>query len=77
MIRVIGAIALTGLALMQVTPKPMTPAIQVTPWTVGPGDAPVRFRGVSAASDTVVWASGTKGTVVRTPDSGGTWPVSY
>ena len=32
-----------------------------------------RFRGISAASDRVVWASGTGGTVVRTIDAGATW----
>jgi len=32
-----------------------------------------RLRGVSAASGTVAWASGNKGTVVRTVDGGATW----
>jgi photosystem II stability/assembly factor-like uncharacterized protein len=32
-----------------------------------------RLRGVSAASATVAWASGDKGTVVRTVDGGATW----
>jgi photosystem II stability/assembly factor-like uncharacterized protein len=32
-----------------------------------------RLRGVSAASDAVAWASGNKGTVVRTTDGGATW----
>jgi len=32
-----------------------------------------RLRGVSAASDTVAWASGNKGTVVRTVDGGSAW----
>ncbi len=31
------------------------------------------FRGLSAVSDKVVWASGTKGTFVRTTDGGKTW----
>src|SRR5690349_10281566 len=37
------------------------------------GVPPVRLRGISAASDDVVWASGAKGTIVRTTDSGRTW----
>jgi photosystem II stability/assembly factor-like uncharacterized protein len=41
--------------------------------TVGPTDAPVRFRGLSAVSDTVAWASGNQGTIVRTVDGGETW----
>jgi len=32
-----------------------------------------RLRGVSAVSDIVAWASGNKGTVVRTIDGGATW----
>jgi len=32
-----------------------------------------RLRGVSAVSDSVAWASGNKGTVVRTVDGGATW----
>jgi photosystem II stability/assembly factor-like uncharacterized protein len=36
-----------------------------------------RFRGVSAVSEQVAWASGNKGTIVRTTDGGATWtPVS-
>ena len=31
------------------------------------------FRGLSAASATVAWASGTKGTFTRTTDAGATW----
>ena len=33
----------------------------------------VRLRGVSAISDTVAWASGAKGTIVRTSDGGTNW----
>lgn len=35
----------------------------------------VSFRGLSAVSADVVWASGTNGTVTRTTDSGKTWDV--
>jgi photosystem II stability/assembly factor-like uncharacterized protein len=34
-----------------------------------------RLRAVSAASEKVVWASGNKGTVVRTNDGGATWAL--
>ncbi|MFN2563473.1 MAG: WD40/YVTN/BNR-like repeat-containing protein [Gemmatimonadaceae bacterium] len=33
------------------------------------------FRGLSVVSERVVWASGTRGTVVRTTDGGRTWAV--
>src|SRR5262249_12238153 len=32
-----------------------------------------QLRGVSAASSTVAWASGSKGTYLRTTDGGATW----
>ncbi|HEY4613327.1 MAG TPA: hypothetical protein VII11_10110, partial [Bacteroidota bacterium] len=32
-----------------------------------------RFRGVSAVNDSVVWASGNRGTVVRTTNGGASW----
>ena len=33
------------------------------------------FRGLSVVDDRVVWASGTRGTVIRTTDGGNTWRV--
>jgi photosystem II stability/assembly factor-like uncharacterized protein len=45
-------------------------------WTVQPSGTSVRFRGVSAVSSRVAWASGDKGTVARTVDGGATWRAS-
>jgi photosystem II stability/assembly factor-like uncharacterized protein len=42
-------------------------------WVLQTSEAAERLRGVSAVSDTVAWASGNKGTVVRTVDGGATW----
>jgi photosystem II stability/assembly factor-like uncharacterized protein len=42
-------------------------------WIPQPGPATERLRAVSAVSRSVVWASGNRGTVVRTADGGGTW----
>jgi photosystem II stability/assembly factor-like uncharacterized protein len=42
-------------------------------WQAQTSGVTARLRGVSAASDRVVWASGTGGTVVRTEDGGTTW----
>jgi photosystem II stability/assembly factor-like uncharacterized protein len=42
-------------------------------WTVQDSGVTARLRGISAASDTVVWASGANGTIVRTTDGGKTW----
>jgi photosystem II stability/assembly factor-like uncharacterized protein len=42
-------------------------------WTVQESGVTARFRGISVVSDTVVWASGANGTIVRTIDGGKTW----
>jgi photosystem II stability/assembly factor-like uncharacterized protein len=42
-------------------------------WTPQPSGTTARFRGVSAASKSVVWASGSGGTFSRTTDGGTTW----
>jgi photosystem II stability/assembly factor-like uncharacterized protein len=44
-----------------------------SPWVAQSSPTTERLRGVSASSDTVAWASGNKGTVVRTVDGGATW----
>jgi photosystem II stability/assembly factor-like uncharacterized protein len=42
-------------------------------WSVQSSGTNVRFRGVSAVSSLVAWASGDKGTFARTIDGGATW----
>lgn len=42
-------------------------------WTPQGSGTTERFRGVSAVGARVAWASGNKGTVVRTVDGGATW----
>jgi len=42
-------------------------------WQPQPSGVTARLRGVSAVSDTVAWASGANGTVLRTTDGGITW----
>jgi len=42
-------------------------------WEPQTSGVTARLRGVSAASDRVAWASGARGTVVRTADGGATW----
>lgn len=42
-------------------------------WVSQSSGTTVRFRGVSAVSATVAWASGDKGTYARTTDRGQTW----
>ncbi len=44
-------------------------------WTAQTSPTTERLRGVSAAGDKVAWASGNKGTVLRTMDAGVTWAV--
>lgn len=46
----------------------------VTPnWSIHETGVEARLRGISAVSDRVVWASGARGTVLRTIDGGTTW----
>jgi photosystem II stability/assembly factor-like uncharacterized protein len=45
-------------------------------WTAQSSGSAVRFRGVSAVSQSVAWASGEKGTYARTTDGGATWQAS-
>ena len=42
-------------------------------WTTQSSGVTARLRGVSAVSESVAWASGTGGTVLRTADAGVTW----
>ena len=42
-------------------------------WTYVPSGTNTELRGLSAASDRVVWASGARGTVARSLDGGRTW----
>lgn len=44
-------------------------------WESQASNTKVRFRGVSAVSPTVAWASGERGTYARTTDGGRTWQV--
>lgn len=42
-------------------------------WTLVTSGVTARLRGLSAPSARVIWASGTRGTVIRTADGGATW----
>jgi photosystem II stability/assembly factor-like uncharacterized protein len=44
-------------------------------WQVQSSGTTASLRGLSAVSDRVAWASGTRGTVIRTTDGGVTWRV--
>lgn len=44
-------------------------------WTSLPSTTTASLRGLSVVDGRTVWASGTKGTVVRTTDGGATWAV--
>lgn len=69
--RAVGAALLAGLTacaavIAQAPRRPVT-------WTPQASGVTVRLRGVSAVSPAVAWASGAKGTVLRTADGGTTW----
>ncbi len=55
-------------------PAVATVALFAAPeWFAQTSGSEARLRGVSAVSSTVVWASGSQGTVLRTADGGQTW----
>jgi photosystem II stability/assembly factor-like uncharacterized protein len=68
----------TAVAALLLTAAPLAfglaAAAQPAPqWTMHPTGVSARLRGISAASERVVWASGTAGTVLRTADGGRSW----
>jgi photosystem II stability/assembly factor-like uncharacterized protein len=60
-------LALAGFLLMQAGATPL--------WESQSSGTKIRFRGISAVSSTVAWASGERGTYARTTDGGRTWQV--
>jgi photosystem II stability/assembly factor-like uncharacterized protein len=48
-------------------------ATVIAQWQAQSSGTTVRFRGVSAVSDQIAWASGANGTYARTVDGGKTW----
>lgn len=60
------ALVLLSTALLRAQPVPIT-------WQPQTSGVTVRLRGVSTVSAQVAWASGAKGTVLRTLDGGTTW----
>lgn len=53
--------------------RPAPPAVPLLAWTVQASGSDASLRGISAVDDRVAWASGSKGTVLRTVDGGSTW----
>ena len=53
--------------------RPAPPAVPSLAWTVQASGSDASLRGISAVDDRVAWASGSKGTVLRTVDGGSTW----
>lgn len=48
-------------------------SISIAQWKTQKSNTTARFRGISAVSRAVAWASGTGGTFARTTDGGATW----
>jgi len=59
---------LLGMLLVNATAKAQ--------WQAQSSGTAVRFRGVSAVSDQIAWASGASGTYARTVDGGKTWQAA-
>lgn len=54
----------------------LTAALAGAQWTAQSSGTTARFRGISAVSDKVAWASGAGGTYARTTDGGKTWQAA-
>ena len=59
--------SLAGLVLLASTARAQ--------WTIQRPDTTIEYRGLSAVSEKVVWASGTRGRVARTIDVGAMWTI--
>ena len=59
---------LTLVAVLLLVPVALAPT-----WTLQRSGTTARLRGVSAASDRVVWASGSNNAILRSVDGGNTW----
>lgn len=66
-----GLVSLLGVA--SCTPPPPTPGLQSARWTVHASGTTASLRGLSVASPEVAWASGSRGTWLRTIDGARTW----
>ena len=67
---------LLSLVGLLVAPVPWTSAVaQGSGWELLKAETTASFRGLSVVSDRVIWASGTRGTVIRSTDGGTTWTV--
>jgi len=58
-------LTVAALALLAVVPAPA--------WTVQRSGVTAQLRGISAWSERIVWASGSRNTVLRSEDGGATW----
>ena len=54
----------------------LPPASAAAQWVAQASPSDAELRGLSVISDDVVWASGTRGTVLRTSNGGATWTPS-
>ncbi|GAB5526726.1 MAG: oxidoreductase [Roseivirga sp.] len=72
MIRTLFSISVI-LLLFSCTAKKEEQSIRTPYWEAGDSGTTAGFRGLSAVSENIAWASGSSGTVVRTVDGGQTW----
>ena len=70
-----AALALAAVALTCGPPSERSGAAPALSWTVQASGTDAGLRGVSVVDDRTAWASGTRGTVLRTVDGGATWTL--
>lgn len=70
----LNLLPLGGLMVLASFLRSAVPA-QAQNWELLKAESTASFRGLSVVSDRVIWASGTRGTVIRSIDGGTTWSV--
>ena len=61
--------------LLLIVATPLRAVAQAQGWEFLKVETTASFRGLSVVSDRVIWASGTRSTVIRSVDGGTTWSV--
>jgi photosystem II stability/assembly factor-like uncharacterized protein len=64
---------LTAVAALYQSVSVLAATLPKFTWTLTPTNSSQQFRGLSPVTEKVTWVSGTRGTILRTTNSGSTW----
>jgi len=76
---ILGLLAVSTLSAFPHQSRPeqttSSPPSLIPAWEIQAGGTDASLRGISVVDELTAWASGSKGTVLRTTDGGKTWPA--